>query len=130
MSVTPQAVIVSSAGRNRESFDDAARGNASWFTLFSGDMTPTAAMSAGIMEIPPHGGTLAAHRHEQAEIYFVAEGTGLLTVDGVEATITTGMAAFIPGNAEHSVRNDAISTLKIFYVFATDRFADVVYRFR
>ena len=71
-----------------------------------------------------------SHRHEQAEIYFVAEGTGLLTVDGVETAIAAGMAAFIPGNAEHSLRNDAISTLKIFYVFPTDRFADVVYRFR
>jgi hypothetical protein len=39
------------------------------------------------------------------------------------------MAAFIPGDAEHSLRNDSIGLLRIFYVFPTDRFAEVVYRF-
>jgi mannose-6-phosphate isomerase-like protein (cupin superfamily) len=129
MTVKPTAVIKGAAQCDRESWADAARGNASWFTLFSSDITPTSAMCAGIMEIPPNGGTLEAHRHQQAEIYFVFEGTGLLTIDGAETTITPGEAAFIPGDAEHSVRNDEVSVLKIFYVFPTDRFADVVYLF-
>ena len=129
MSVTSTAVIASSHQRDRESWDETTRGNASWFTLFSCDITPTNAMSAGIMELPPNGGTLEPHRHQQAEIYFVFEGRGVLTVDGVETEIETGMAAFIPGDAEHSLRNETAITLKIFYVFPTDRFADVVYRF-
>ncbi len=123
------AVVVGAAQRQREGWEDSKRGNASWFTLFSADMTPTTAMSAGIMEIPPNGGVLEPHRHAQAEIYFVHEGTGLLTVDGQETTITTGMAAFIPGDAEHSLRNPTPAVLKIFYVFPTDCFADVAYRF-
>jgi mannose-6-phosphate isomerase-like protein (cupin superfamily) len=122
-------IIASAAGRIRESWPDATRGNASWFTFFSSDVTPTDSMSAGIMEIPPDGGILKPHRHEQAEIYFVFEGTGLLTIDGVAATITPGMAAFIPGGAEHSLRNDSTIVLRIFYLFPTDCFADVVYRF-
>jgi mannose-6-phosphate isomerase-like protein (cupin superfamily) len=122
-------VITSVADRSRESWPDATRGNASWFTFFSSDMTPTESMSAGIMDIPPDGGILKPHRHEQAEIYFVSEGTGVLTIDGVSATITPGMAAFIPGGAEHSLRNDSASVLRIFYVFPTGCFADVVYRF-
>jgi mannose-6-phosphate isomerase-like protein (cupin superfamily) len=81
------------------------------------------------MEIPPHGGVLEPHRHQQAEIYFVSEGTGLLTIDGVETTLSAGMAAFIPGDAEHSLRNTSVATLKVFYVFPTDSFAEVVYRF-
>ncbi len=124
------AVIARAADRDREGWDDAARGTASWFTLFSSDITPTTAMSAGIMELPPHGGILEPHRHPQAEIYFVAEGEGLLTVEGVETRIASGTAVFIPGDAEHSVRNDATVTLKIFYVFPTDSFAEVVYSFR
>jgi len=129
MSKPPAAVVVGVSQRRREGWDDASRGNASWFTLFSGDVTPTSAMSAGIMEIPPNGGVLEPHRHAQAEIYFVHEGTGLLTVDGEETTISTGMAAFIPGDAEHSLRNNSPAVLRIFYVFPTDRFADVIYRF-
>ncbi len=122
-------VVVGASQREREGWNDASRGNASWFTLFSGDVTPTTAMSAGIMEIPANGGVLEPHRHAQAEIYFVHEGTGLLTVDGEETTITTGMAAFIPGEAEHGLRNDSAAVLRIFYVFPTDCFADVIYRF-
>ena len=121
--------VASASQRQRESWEDFSRGNASWFTLFSGDVTPTRAMSAGIMEIPPNGGVLKPHRHAQAEIYFVHEGTGVLTVNGEATTIGTGMAAFIPGDAEHSLRNDSPAVLKIFYVFPTDCFADVVYRF-
>jgi mannose-6-phosphate isomerase-like protein (cupin superfamily) len=130
MSVKAKAgVIAAAADRGRESWPDAARGNASWFTFFSSDVTPTDSMSAGIMELPPDGGILKPHRHEQAELYFVSEGTGVLTIDSVAATITPGMAAFIPGGAEHSLRNDSASVLRIFYVFPTDCFADVVYRF-
>jgi len=122
-------VIASAADREREGWDDATRGTASWFTLFSNDITPTTAMSAGLMDIPPNGGTLEPHRHAQAEIYFVVEGTGLLTIDGVGATIAPRMAAFIPGDAEHSLRNESGGVLRIFYVFPTDSFAEVVYRF-
>jgi mannose-6-phosphate isomerase-like protein (cupin superfamily) len=86
-------------------------------------------MSAGVMELPPNGGALEPHRHQQPEMYFVFEGRGILTIDGVETTIETGMAAFIPGNAEHSLRNETPATLKIFYVFPADSFTDVVYRF-
>jgi mannose-6-phosphate isomerase-like protein (cupin superfamily) len=129
MSIESAATIVSAAERQRESWANAERGSAPWFTLFSSDVTPTTAMSAGVMEIPPNGGVLKPHRHRQAEIYFVHEGTGSLMVDGVATTITMGTAAFIPGDAEHSVRNDATATLRIFYVFPTDCFGDVLYRF-
>jgi mannose-6-phosphate isomerase-like protein (cupin superfamily) len=129
MSLESAAIVVSPAERQRKSWDNAKRGDASWFTLFSSDVTPTTAMSAGVMEIPPNGGVLKPHRHRQPEIYFVHEGTGALTVNGIATTITTGTAAFIPGDAEHSLRNDSPAVLKIFYVFPTDCFADVVYRF-
>ena len=129
MSAKTAPVIANPAGRDRESFANPEHGNLTWFTLFSGDITPTAEMSAGITEVPPNGGFLKAHRHAQAEIYFVHEGTGVLTIDGVESKLSAGMSAFIPGDAEHSVRNDSAAPLKIFYVFPTDSFVDVVYRF-
>ncbi len=128
MSEDAKAVVVSQADRRRERFDRPERGEASWFTLLSGDIAPTRGLSAGLMELAPDG-TLAPHRHAQAEIYFIHEGAGLLTVDGVTTAVGVGMTAYIPGDAEHSLRNDSDRTLKIFYVFPTDRFADVVYRF-
>ena len=123
------AVITRADERRREGFDDQARGNASWFTFFSADATPTGGMSAGLMVIRPVDGVLKPHRHQQAEIYFVSGGEGVLTIDGVATAISAGSTAFIPGEAEHSLRNVSDVDLRIFYVFPTDRFADVVYRF-
>ncbi len=122
-------MIATTADRRRESFEDLARGDASWFTLFSADLTPTERMSVGLMELEPGGTGLKPHRHEQPEIYHVVAGTGLLTIDGVETIIGQGCTAFIPGDAEHGIRNRGADVLRVFYVFPTDRFADVVYRF-
>ncbi len=129
MPMPSRFVIASADDREREGWDDSPRGTASWFTFFSSDITPTAAMSAGIMELAPNGGVLQPHRHRQAEIYFVAAGAGVLTVDGVTTPLSTGQAAFIPPDAEHSVSNVSDTVLRIFYVFPTDSFAEVVYRF-
>jgi quercetin dioxygenase-like cupin family protein len=124
MSGRSRGVVVNPNERQRESWG----GSASWFTLLSGDVTPTNAMTAGIMEIAP-GGELVPHRHDPAEIYHILEGEGLLTIDGVTTTVSAGSTAFIPGDAEHMLQNKGSALLKVFYVFPTDRFSDVVYRF-
>ena len=129
MSERSQAIITSTRERARQGWDDPARGSVTWFTLFSSDITPTDSMSAGIAEFAPHGGNLVPHRHEQAEIYFILEGTGTVTIDRHETVVGRGDAVFIPGNAEHAVRNESDSILRLFYVFPTDCFSDVVYRF-
>ncbi len=122
-------VVTNAAERPREGWGDPARGSATWFTFFSGDITPTSDMSAGVVEIPGDGGSLRPHRHEQPEIYFIVDGTGLLTIDGTETIVSSGSAAFIPSNALHGLRNESGSVLRVFYVFPTDRFSDIVYRF-
>ena len=122
-------VVVTAADRPRETFDDPARGDCSWFTLISGDITPTTGMSAGIAELVRSGGELKLHRHAEPEIYFIIEGTGILTIDGVERAVAAGATIFIPGDAEHGIRNESDALLRLFYVFPTDRFSDVVYRF-
>ena len=124
-----QGVIASAKDRSPEGWDTPGRGDATWFTLFSGDATPTGSLSAGIMELMPHGEGLKLHRHAQPEIYYVAEGTGALVIDGTETVVPAGCAAFIPGDAEHGVRNVAETVLRIFYVFPVDRFSEVIYRF-
>ncbi|MDE3174923.1 MAG: cupin domain-containing protein [Pseudomonadota bacterium] len=129
MSGTTEALVVNPDERPREAFEDATRGDVSWVTFFSGDRTSTADMSCGLMEVAPNGGHLAAHRHAESELYFVAEGRGTVTIDGVRRELRPGAAVFIPGDAEHSVVNDSDAPLKVFYVFPIGNFADVVYRF-
>ncbi len=113
----------------REDYPEAARGDVSWFTLVSGDRTPSNALSAGLAEFPGGGTGLALHRHTAPEIYHVIAGEGVVTIDGVAHPVRAGATVFIPSDAEHGVRNTGPETLQIFYVFPTDSFTDVVYRY-
>ena len=129
MSLPVQGVITSVEARPREGWDDPVRGRVAWYTLFSSDITPTDSMAAGVAEIAPGDGALRLHSHAEAEIYYIIEGTGILLLQGRETVVGAGTAVFIPGNAEHGLRNESGATLKLFYVFPTGRFSDVVYRF-
>jgi mannose-6-phosphate isomerase-like protein (cupin superfamily) len=115
--------------RPRETWDAPGWKGVSWFTLFSADLSPTSGMSAGLAEIVSGAGGSTLHRHDQPEIYFVVEGVGVLTMDGRDTVVTAGSAVFIPGGVEHQLRNESGSVLKVFYVFPTDRFSEVIYRF-
>lgn len=100
-----------------------------WHTLFSSPSTPTDSLVAGVAVCPPFTGHLCAHRHTQAEVYYITEGQGVVTIDGKDNRVAKGSAVFIPGNAEHGIRNSGEEELKWFYVFPTAAFEDIVYRF-
>lgn len=112
-----------------ESFSDPRYGDITWHTIFSHPQTSTSDLSAGIAVCPPRTGHLCAHRHEQAEIYYILEGNGDMTIDGVVSQVSKGSTVFIPGNAEHGIVNTGSGRLRWFYVFPTSAFGDVVYRF-
>lgn len=112
-----------------ESFHEPGRGHITWRTLLSSGLTPSNTLTAGIATCPAKTGYLGHHRHEQAEIYLILEGEGLMYVDGAEQRVEKGGVVFIPGNAEHGIRNVGEEDLVWFYCFAADRFEDVVYRF-
>ena len=124
-----QPVITRTQERQREEWDDPVRGNTAFYTLLSSDITPTDSMCAGVAEVAPGSGGARSHRHAEAEIYYILEGTGILTVDGVETIVSKDAVIFIPGNAEHGLRNESTTVLKLFYVFPTGRFSEVVYQF-
>jgi mannose-6-phosphate isomerase-like protein (cupin superfamily) len=107
----------------------ASTGELTWHTIFSSSATTTSAMCAGIACCPPLTGHLCAHRHEQAEIYYITEGRGIVTIAGKDSFVSQGSTVFIPGNAEHGIRNESEEDLKWFYVFPTGNFEDVIYRF-
>lgn len=112
-----------------ETFPDPSYGTISWHTLFSHPNTPTSDLSAGIAVCPPQTGHLCPHRHAQAEIYYIIDGLGEVTIDGVVHRVEKGSSVFIPSNAEHGIVNVGSGDLRWFYVFPTASFADVVYRF-
>lgn len=111
-----------------DGWDDPLKGRIGWRTLFSADATPTEALTAGLAELQP-GGWLGLHRHAPAEIYYVLEGRGIVTLDGTEVEVGAGSAVFIPADAEHGIRNCGDTPLRLLYAFPVNSFADVEYRF-
>lgn len=106
----------------------ATRGNVRWKTLFSADLTDTDTLTAGIAVIRA-GEELKPHRHTQAELYFVLEGEGIVTLGERQHTVSAGAAIFIPGDVRHGIANRSTRELRFIYVFAVDSFDQVVYRF-
>lgn len=111
-----------------EGWDDPVKGRVAWRTLFSGDATPTEALTVGVAELAP-GDWLGLHRHAPAEIYYILEGAGMVSLDGQEHAVAAGCAVFIPGDAEHGIRNSGATALRLLYAFPADSFGEVEYRF-
>lgn len=112
-----------------ESWSDASRSRVAWRTLLSADRTPTGALTLGVAELPPGDHETVPHRHAQIEAYYVLEGEGLVLIDGDRYPVRAGSVVFIPGEAEHGATNTGSETLRLLYVFATDSFEEVEYRF-
>ena len=123
-----EPVVRTAAEAGTEVWDDPVWGHVAFQVLISADRTPTFSLYTGLTQLPPSG-WLGLHRHTQAEVYHVLEGTGTVVLDGVEHALTGGSVVFIPGDAEHGIWNTADRPLRSFYAFATDSVEDVVYRF-
>ena len=106
----------------------AQRGDVRWRTLISAGVTPSESLTLGVALLAP-GETLRAHRHEQAEVYLVLDGAGIVTIDGAPHALEPGTGVFIPGNAVHSVESTGQTDLRVAYVLAADAFEDVEYVF-
>jgi len=104
------------------------RGRLRFRTLFSRGLTPTAAVTCGVTELGP-GDWLGLHRHAPVEIYYVFAGAGVVSLDGEEIPVGVGSAVFIPGMAEHGIRQTGNDSLRLFYAFPVDSFDGVEYLF-
>ena len=126
-----EPVVVRESAREWETWPEeeaAKRGLVYWRTLVSGDVTRSEALTLGIAKMPP-GEALHEHRHRQAEIYLVLEGTGSVRVEGKARPVGAGSAVFIPANAVHSCENTGASDLRFAYVFPASSFEEVEYVF-
>ncbi len=123
-----QPLVVDEADAPRDGWDDPVRGRLRWRTLFSQGLTPTAGITCGVTELGP-GDWLGLHRHAPAEIYYVFAGAGIVSLEGREIPVKAGSAAFIPGMAEHGIRQTGDDVLRLFYAFPVDSFDGVEYLF-
>jgi mannose-6-phosphate isomerase-like protein (cupin superfamily) len=124
--VRPLAIDEAEAPRER--WDDPVRGRLSFRTLFSRGLTQTAGMTCGVTELGP-GDWLGLHRHAPPEVYYVFAGAGILSLEGREIPVSAGSAVFIPGMAEHGIRQTGDEILRLFYAFPVDSFDGVEYLF-
>jgi len=123
----PENLVLQENDRQITSWND-QRGRLTFRTLFSADSTATEYLVTGVAELP-EGGSLALHRHEQAETYYVLSGAGVVSLGGTEYHVRPGSSVFIPGSTEHGIRNTGTLTLRFFYVLAADAFTDIDYVF-
>ena len=127
---TPKAVFRRTSDCETESWRDDVTGHVDWWTLFSADRTDTCGLTVGVAEVPVGAPRpVRGHMHEQAEVYFFLSGTGEVVIDGESTPVSAGDAVFIHGNVEHMSVNTGTEPLRLLYFFATDSFADIVYRF-
>jgi mannose-6-phosphate isomerase-like protein (cupin superfamily) len=73
-------------------------------------------LTVTLVEISPSG-EQRVHRHAPEQIYFIVEGSGLMTVGEEEERVEAGDCVFIPPDARHGLRNDSQRMLR--YVSAT-----------
>lgn len=106
----------------------AAEGPLRWKILISGERGPSSRLTTGIAEMIP-GALLSLHHHEPAETYYVISGSGHVTVDNHEASLSPGSSVFIPSNAKHSLRCTGTEKLVFLFTFAANRFDEIVYHF-
>ena len=95
---------------------------------FSPGGTPTDGITCGVADLGP-GDWLGLHRHPPPEIYYVFAGSGVVTLEGREVAVKAGTAVFIPGMAEHGIRQTGTELLRFFYGFPVDSFDSVEYIF-
>lgn len=113
----------------REPSTGSAYGSAmQWRSLIDKAHTPSQDLTVGILELSP-GARGNLHWHEQAEVYFILEGTGEVEIDGVVHPVKAETTLFIPRKAPHSVANTGDSMMRLFYSFAADGLSDITYHF-
>ena len=97
-----------------------------WKLLIDKDFNGSTGLSLGYAEMVP-GGDLTLHYHSPDEIYVITNGEGILNKSGKLETIKKGDVVYIGGNEKHALKNDGKETLEFYWIFPTDRFAEVEY---
>lgn len=60
------------------------------------------------------GGEQRLHSHRPEQVYFIVEGSGLMSVGGETQRVTAGDCVFIPSGQPHGLKNDGEVILRYF----------------
>jgi mannose-6-phosphate isomerase-like protein (cupin superfamily) len=64
------------------------------------------------------GAAVPEHLHEtSAEVLYILEGGGQMTVDGVTSDLSAGQAVYVPPNTPHSYVNNGDTTFRAIQVY-------------
>ena len=121
-------VVTSVSERLREGQDGAFNGDFTWFSLLDSKITPTEGLTVGIAELKS-GDASRAHWHSHPELYYFLSGHGVMEIDHKPHPVKPGTTVYVPGDALHTVKNEAGETMKILYAFAANSLSEVEYRF-
>ncbi|MBN1975830.1 MAG: cupin domain-containing protein [Anaerolineae bacterium] len=64
-----------------------------------------------LVEMEP-GGVQHVHSHEPEQIYYILEGSGLMTVDGERRQVEAGDCIYFPSFANHGLENTGGTVLR------------------
>jgi len=70
-------------------------------------------LTTSVVEIRPDG-RQRIHSHAPEQIYYILEGSGLMTVADETAHVGSGDCIFIPSGAPHGLKNDGEILLRYF----------------
>ena len=85
--------------------------------FINGTTVPEAPAALSILTIGP-GANVPEHVHDgSAELLFILEGGGTMTVAGVAQAVSTGSAIYIPAATPHSYTNDAVEMTRAVQVY-------------
>jgi len=81
------------------------------YLLVSEDTCGSKNLSITVVEMEP-GGTQHVHSHEPEQMYYIMEGSGLMTVGEERRQVEAGECVFIPSFARHGLENTGGAVLR------------------
>ena len=81
------------------------------FLLVSKKTTNANNLSITLVEMQP-GGFQYIHSHKPEQMYYILEGSGIMTIDSSQKQVGAGDCIFIPSLSGHGLRNTGNTVLK------------------
>lgn len=64
-----------------------------------------------LVEMEP-GGVQQVHSHKPEQMYYILEGSGIMTVNGEQRPVQAGDCVFYPSYAKHGLKNTGATVLR------------------
>ncbi len=88
-----------------------ARDGVESFLLVSDKTCGSKNLVITLVEMQP-GGVQQVHNHGQVQIYYIMEGSGIMTVGKEQSPVKPGDCIFIPSFAGHGLKNNGKTVLR------------------